>query len=180
MRRLARQTLCAPTWRARNSEALGLALWAEGVYTLRALVGHAPGAAVRAVSISGEGLASGGDDGRAIAWDACGRCIRSIAHPSAVNSVALETLRLATACADGVVRVFRPSDGALELQVCGHPQGAGGVAWINLVLLLSGGAEGSMRLWNVDSARAWQSLRRIHRRCGPSQCASLAKVVLMP
>mgnify|MGYP001173352204 CR=1 FL=1 len=179
MARLCRHTIGSAEWRAQpaNARALRLTMWEEGSYVVHAPCGHG-GSPVRAVAIGAGILASGGDDGtlrlschsKAIAhpdrvlavdvssWLGGGggelfdaqRVERGDARWRADES---ETALIATGCADGAVRVWQPG-GRQVMEQCSHRQGVSGVAFVKRAsrpLLLSGGVEGSVRLWDVRS-----------------------------
>lgn len=146
MARLCRETIRSREWRGQpsNMYALRLMFWEEGKYKLHAPRGHG-GAVVRAVAIGSGLLASGGDDGYVRIWGESSLAMKN--HPGSVMAVAISAwwpggaldehgdpiehshAMVATGCADGVVRLWRPS-GSLAMRFCAHRPGVTGVAFV--------------------------------------------------
>ncbi|XP_064073089.1 WD repeat, SAM and U-box domain-containing protein 1-like [Vanessa tameamea] len=84
------------------------------------------------------------------------RCAIREPHASAINSIAISTQMIATACSDGYVRVFRYHEHdevlqqELELSANSYPVMAVDFG-ANGALLLSGGLDGCARVWDVQT-----------------------------
>ncbi|XP_050350427.1 uncharacterized protein LOC126773520 [Nymphalis io] len=88
--------------------------------------------------------------------NAVARCVIREPHASAINSIAISTHMIATACSDGYVRVFRyhEHDKTLqqELQLSANSYPVMAVDFgANGALLLSGGLDGCARVWDVQT-----------------------------
>lgn len=112
---------------------------------------HSGPALAVAWSPDGSLLASGGADAVAQVMDAAaGHIVRTLLHNGAVNGIAWEptnTYRLATACADGNVRIW---DGKSSTRTIysGHTGAVNSIAWSSNGLA-SGSADTSIILWKV-------------------------------
>ena len=113
-----------------------------------------------AFSADGQQLLTGSDEGQVVLWDTGSRApLKSYnAGPSAVRAVAFLSERLVAAGDDGVIRVWK--DAALEHEWLGH-----GKAVLALAVspdarqLLTGDAEGTIRVWSVSSGQTTHILR---------------------
>ncbi|KAJ2938491.1 hypothetical protein O0L34_g12937 [Tuta absoluta] len=110
------------------------------------------------------GAGSGIVEGQAEEAGAARLVFRSMAaHGGAINSITVHGDCLASACSDGVVRVFRwdAGTGALELRwelgERGYPAMAADLGAAGAVLLTAG-LDGAARLWDVESGCLLRSL----------------------
>jgi WD40 repeat protein len=105
-----------------------------------------------AVAPDGTRLMACGTDAAAHVWDiATGRIVQSFAgHPAWVQGCAFspDGSRVATACRDGGVRVFDAVSGRLLERLLGHVGRVWSVAYEPSGLLLTAGADGTVRRWD--------------------------------
>jgi WD40 repeat protein len=104
------------------------------------------------VSPDGSRLMACGTDSGAHVWDiATGRIVQSFAgHPAWVQGCAFapDGSRVATACRDGGIRVFDAASGRLLERLLGHVGRVWSVAYEPSGMLLSAGADGTVRRWD--------------------------------
>ncbi len=187
LRRLARRTVQSAAWLAdhANEAALRQAMWCEGDYVLRAIGSRGMGLSNPSVSLHpSSSLVATGLGFTARLWHApTANHWKSFDHPARVMCVALGPARVATGCADGVVRVWCTGSGELVATVSAH-HGGGGVcalAWIaapptrgTAHWLVSSGADGSIKLWSDDHKRI--SVCTAHAGVVGALCAGAATV----
>lgn len=112
-----------------------------------------------AYSADGKRLVTGSDEGHAVLW---GLHLRAPSKefktgPSAVRAVAFLSERSITAGDDGVLRIWK--DGALEHEWLGHEKPVLAIAVSpDGRQVLSGDADGAIRVWSVSSGRTTQVL----------------------
>ena len=174
LRQAGRRALCSPCWRAKavNLDELRMHAWVVGGFDCRELAGHKALADVYGVALCGGAIASCSWDGTARLWDASsGGCERTFRprSPTApgggagpVHCVALAPGALACADPSGTVHVWGLGGGQEEApatELHGHVRNVTGLAWAGGVgaghsrvyrpLLLSGGLDRTLRLWDV-------------------------------
>jgi len=122
----------------------------------REVVGHGARTSTVAFSPDGRSIASGGDNGSVLLWDADGELQRRFPfHSGAVTDLAWssDSTRFATASADGTIRVWDAASGQQAAQLLGHQGAVRGVVWDDSGReLFSGGADGIVNRWSVESA----------------------------
>ncbi|MBV6457599.1 MAG: hypothetical protein HONBIEJF_00713 [Fimbriimonadaceae bacterium] len=137
-------------------------LWNMGTgLPIRTLVGHQ--GTVHTVSISRDSglIASGGDDSRVIVWNPFdGGIIRLHSHPNLVLATDFGPNRmLGTGCYDKLVRIYDELSGEIVRTLSGH---SGAVRAVQFSptgeILASGSADGTIRLWNVQSGALMKTL----------------------
>ena len=176
-----RAALCSPCWRAKavNLDELRMHAWVVGGFACTELAGHAALADVYGVALCGGAIASCSWDGTAKLWDAqSGRCERTFrpAGPGLVaapgpdagplHCVALAPGALACASPSGTVHVWglggAQEHAAPATELHGHLRTVTGLAWLRgggagpslyRPLLLSGGIDRTLRVWDVAEGR---------------------------
>ena len=161
LRALAIEVMRGP-WRtlAPNAHALRHAMWREGSYDVGGAPAHA--AAVTSLALAGRLLGSASADGTAKLWSVPQKganlsCARVLSHPRAVVAIALQPAAggwplVATACADGVLRLWKGRSGALQWERgrrgLGPVGGTTSLAWAAPDALIGGTVSGSV--WRLD------------------------------
>lgn len=189
LRQAGREALCSPCWRAKaaNLDELRMHAWVVGGFSCRELAGHKALADVYGVALCGGAIASCSWDGTARLWDASsGWCERTFRPRSPttlgggagpVHCVALAPGALACAEPSGTVHVWG-LDGAQEqapaTELHGHLRAVTGLAWaggggaghssVYRPLLLSGGVDRTLRVWDVAQGRQIACTKE-HPRC---------------
>ena len=178
LRQSGREALCSPCWRAKavNLDELRMHAWVVGGFGCRELAGHKALADVYGVALCGGAIASCSWDGTARLWDASsGQCERTFrprnptAHaggPGPVHCVALAPGALACADPSGTVHVWGlggAQEQAPATELHGHLRTVTGLAWaggggaghssVYRPLLLSGGLDRKLRVWDVAQGR---------------------------
>ena len=129
-------------------------------------------------------LASAGGDGKCVIRQVDGTILRTYPHPSGVYGCAWrDASQLATACKDGVVRVFdinRNQNTPLRV-FKGHMERAFQVRWNPIIerVLASGSDDGTVRVWDADSGECLRVLSGHHSHVrGLTWCPELAHVLV--
>ena len=130
----------------------GRVLWSQHhtAKNLQGTVFHA-----LAISPAGDRIAAGGTDREPSIRDASGQILAMLpAHPNWVQAsrFSADGKFLATACRDGVVRVFDAATGALLEKLVGHVGRVWDVDFEPDGRLLTAGADGTLRRWNRGEA----------------------------
>ena len=149
-------------WVASGGADSTVRLWSLETGEGRRLVtgGRSRGSSSLAFSADGRTLAVGGGPGQdtgpgyvALHDVESGQLRTEFAHPATVYSVAFEPKGdgLASACFDGIVRLYDSRSGKLRQEFKGHTAGALSIAFSpNGTMLASGGWDNTARLWNVS------------------------------
>jgi len=134
----------------------------EGV---RMLSGHAGTVGQVALSRDGTRLLSAGTDREPRVWDlATGRLLLTLPrHPSWVQGCDFspDGTRIATGCRDGVVRIFDAATAQQERQMAGHVGRTWDVKYDASGMVLSAGADGTLRRWDLAAAPEALGMRDI-------------------
>ena len=128
-------------------------LWSAAGAPLRTF---AHGAPVRAaLAKEGGAVITAGDDGIVRGWRPSGRLLWTASDGSPVTAAALAVDgTLATAAADGIVRLRRSGDGTLLHVLRRHEGSVTTLAFTpDGKLLVSGGRDGTARVWEVSTGR---------------------------
>jgi WD40 repeat protein len=124
--------------------------------------GHVHWLNTGAFSPDGKAIATGGDDGTAILWDAATSApLRRLRHGQEITRVSFspDGKFLATAGRDTTVRLWSPSTGRLEKQLRGHVEGVWTLAFSpDGKVLATASGRGTIHLWDVATDK---ELRRL-------------------
>ena len=193
LRQTGRAALCSPCWRAKavNLDELRMHAWVVGGFGCRELAGHKALADVYGVALCGGAIASCSWDGTARLWDASsGRCEQTfrprnptvlVGGAGPVHCVALAPGALACADPSGTVHVWGlggAQEQAPATELHGHLRTVTGLAWAGgggaehgsvyrsayRPLLLSGGIDRTLRVWDVAQGRQ-AACAKDHPRC---------------
>ncbi|MFO0840480.1 MAG: PKD domain-containing protein [Phycisphaerae bacterium] len=117
---------------------------------LRTISAHAGAVNTVQYSQAGDRIVSGGSDRRVAVWNAAsGAAVFEYSHSLAVNAVALDATRIASASEDQTVLVRQLSDGTPVTTLTGHNNPVNAVAWsADGALLASGGDDNNVILWD--------------------------------
>jgi WD40 repeat protein len=141
-----------------------LKLWDAATGKLLGKVaGHTEAVGAVAWSKDGKWLATGSNDLTARVWDGKnGKLLRTmVGHGKEVKAVAWSPEgKLATASADKIVRVF-PADNDTPQELKGHTHPVRAVAWRDSKTLVSGGEDGKVLVWNLETGKVAQPAQTI-------------------
>lgn len=159
LNRLSSESIRSSEWsrRPENRAAIRLAMWTGGLYKVRTV-----GSSLRVscLSMHGDFLAHGGEDGVAMVWslDALANRTASAGHPlhmmrrqCKLTSIAVYSaphLRLATGGLDGVTKVWL-GDGVMPSHEIAHVGAITALAWVSECALMTGSFNGIARLWGA-------------------------------
>lgn len=86
-----------------------------------------------------------------------GRAVRDLRHPAAVFAIAYDPAgtRIATGCADGLLRVWNVADGVLVRTFSGHKDEIASVGWCcGGNWIASGSSDRSAKIWDAESGKS--------------------------
>jgi len=110
-------------------------------------------------------LLSGGTDREPLVWDiATGRLLLSLPrHPGWIQGgdFSPDGASIATGCRDGVVRIFDASTGAERRKLVGHIGRTWDVKYDPVGMVVSAGADGTVRRWNLAAAPDTLGMREV-------------------
>ncbi|NTW03864.1 MAG: WD40 repeat domain-containing protein, partial [Oscillochloris sp.] len=131
---------------------------------LRVLKGHEHSVNAIVVSDDGEMLASAGEGGHVVLWDAQGKILYVLeGHRAAVRSLALShrSQRLASASDDGRILIWDVATGQLLQTLLGHAGPVNDISFArNGEVLFSAGDDGTVRRWNTVTGVQQKLLKR--------------------
>lgn len=123
----------------------------------KTFLGHADAITQLTVSENGQRLVSASRDRSLVVWNvADGKLVYKIDHPATISAVSISAnmLRIATACEDGVVRVFDAASGLPLEQFAQHAAGPASVHWLSdNVSLATASMDKSIKIYRSSSIR---------------------------
>eukprot|EP00438_Fugacium_kawagutii_P024794 Skav204835 [mRNA] locus=scaffold2524:100978:114747:- [translate_table: standard] len=131
---------------------------------LQKLTGHTAG--ITALSLREPLLASGAADNSTKLWDlATGELVRQLPHPKTVFGLSISGKQLASACWDGVARVYDLEKDQEPVELHGHTGGLYEVSHSPLdpTLLATASADRTVRVWDLKTGRQlWKFMHKDH------------------
>ncbi|CAL1152791.1 unnamed protein product [Cladocopium goreaui] len=131
---------------------------------LQKLSGHAAG--VTALTLRDELLASGAADNSTKLWNvATGELVRQLPHPKTVFGLSISGKQLASACWDGVARIYDLENEVEPMELRGHTGGLYEVSHSPLdpTLLATASADRTVRVWDLKTGRQlWKFMHKDH------------------
>jgi len=132
---------------------------------VRMFPGHEGTVGQVALSRDGTKLLSAGTDREPRVWDlATGRLMLTLPrHPSWVQGCDFSPTgnAIATGCRDGVVRIFNATTGVQERQLVGHMGRNWDVKYDPTGMVVSAGADGTLRRWDLSAAPDALGMREV-------------------
>lgn len=131
---------------------------------LQKLSGHAAG--VTALTLRDELLASGAADNSTKLWNvATGELVRQLPHPKTIFGLSISGKQLASACWDGVGRIYDLENEVEPMELRGHTGGLYEVSHSPLdpTLLATASADRTVRVWDLKTGRQlWKFMHKDH------------------
>ena len=132
---------------------------------LRTFAGHDGTVGQIALSSDGSRLLSGGTDREPRVWEmVTGRLLAVLPrHPGWIQGCGFspDGMQIATGCRDGVVRVFDAATLELERKIVGHVGRSWDVKYDSAGMVVSAGADGTLRRWDPQQRADSLGLREI-------------------